>query len=181
MATKQITRRPRIGFHAPIKDGLHESLIIAKDTGCDAVQIFSRNPRGWMAKPLTRESVELFAELARRGKCLLVSSHELEELEKLTDHVAIMSPDAVRLEGPVMVAGVVAIDANVWPEAGDDEENARLIAAAPDLLKAVQLVWPLFDVHGPVTNTPAWSDAWCKAGVAMREAMDRISDLGTSV
>src|SRR5258707_3346860 len=51
---------PRIGFHAPIKDGLHDSLIIGKETGCDAVQIFSRNPRGWMAKPLTPESIELF-------------------------------------------------------------------------------------------------------------------------
>ncbi len=37
------------------------------------------------------ESVALFHELAGQGKCLLVSSHELEELEKLTDHVAIMS------------------------------------------------------------------------------------------
>jgi ABC-2 type transport system ATP-binding protein len=37
------------------------------------------------------ESVALFAELARQGKCLLISSHELDELEKLTDHVAIMS------------------------------------------------------------------------------------------
>ena len=53
MTTKPLIQRPRIGFHAPIKDGLHESLIIAKETGCDAVQIFSRNPRGWMAKPLT--------------------------------------------------------------------------------------------------------------------------------
>jgi ABC-2 type transport system ATP-binding protein len=38
-----------------------------------------------------RESLDLFLELARRGKCLLVSSHELDELEKLTDHVAIMA------------------------------------------------------------------------------------------
>ena len=30
------------------------------------------------------ESVVLFRELAARGKCLLVSSHELDELEKLT-------------------------------------------------------------------------------------------------
>ena len=37
------------------------------------------------------ESIALFLELAGQGKCLLVSSHELEELEKLTDHVAIMS------------------------------------------------------------------------------------------
>jgi ABC-2 type transport system ATP-binding protein len=38
-----------------------------------------------------QESLKLFEQLARRGKCLLVSSHELEELEKLTDHVAIMA------------------------------------------------------------------------------------------
>src|SRR5439155_1163889 len=47
MATRTYGRRPKIGFHAPIKNGLHESLLIAKETGCDAVQIFSRNPRGW--------------------------------------------------------------------------------------------------------------------------------------
>jgi ABC-2 type transport system ATP-binding protein len=38
-----------------------------------------------------QESLRLFQELAGRGKCLLVSSHELEELEKLTEHVAIMA------------------------------------------------------------------------------------------
>jgi ABC-2 type transport system ATP-binding protein len=38
-----------------------------------------------------RESVELFLRLAGQGKCLFVSSHELEELEKLTDQVAIMA------------------------------------------------------------------------------------------
>ncbi len=37
------------------------------------------------------EMVTLFQALAAQGKCLLISSHELEELEKLTDHVAIMS------------------------------------------------------------------------------------------
>jgi ABC-2 type transport system ATP-binding protein len=37
------------------------------------------------------EFVSLFLGLAAQGKCLLVSSHELDELEKLTDHVAIMT------------------------------------------------------------------------------------------
>ncbi len=46
-----------------------------------------------------RESVALFRELARRGKCLLVSSHELEELEKLTDHVAIMAAGRIAAVG----------------------------------------------------------------------------------
>jgi len=58
-------RRPKIGFHAPIKGGLHNALIVAKDTGCDTVQLFSRNPRGWMAKPLTVDDVALFRKTRR--------------------------------------------------------------------------------------------------------------------
>jgi deoxyribonuclease-4 len=69
------SKRPRIGFHAPIKDGLHESLIIARDTGCDAVQIFSRNPRGWLAKPLTKEVVDLFRLTRRQTKLSTVLIH----------------------------------------------------------------------------------------------------------
>jgi ABC-2 type transport system ATP-binding protein len=48
-----------------------------------------------------RESVELFLRLAAQGKCLLISSHELEELEKLTDHVAIMSRGRIAAVGPL--------------------------------------------------------------------------------
>jgi ABC-2 type transport system ATP-binding protein len=46
-----------------------------------------------------RESLELFRRLAGRGKCLLVSSHELDELEKLTDHVAIMARGRIAAVG----------------------------------------------------------------------------------
>lgn len=72
---QKITPRPKIGFHAPIKGGLHESLIVAKETGCDAVQLFSRNPRGWMAKPLTPESVEMFRRARRATKLSPVLIH----------------------------------------------------------------------------------------------------------
>jgi ABC-2 type transport system ATP-binding protein len=46
-----------------------------------------------------RESIDLFRELACRGKCLLISSHELDELEKLTDHVAIMAAGRIAAVG----------------------------------------------------------------------------------
>jgi len=75
MAKTAIARSPKIGFHAPIKDGLHESLIIARETGCDAVQIFSRNPRGWMAKPLTKEAVALFRKTRKETKLSPVLIH----------------------------------------------------------------------------------------------------------
>jgi deoxyribonuclease IV len=68
-------KRPRIGFHAPIKGGVHNALIVAKDTGCDTVQLFSRNPRGWMAKPLTVEDVLLFRKVRKQTKITPVLIH----------------------------------------------------------------------------------------------------------
>jgi ABC-2 type transport system ATP-binding protein len=47
------------------------------------------------------EFIALFRDLASRGKCLLLSSHELEELEKLTDHVAIMARGRIAAVGTV--------------------------------------------------------------------------------
>ena len=52
--------RPRVGVHAPIAGGLQNALLKARALGCDAVQMFSRNPRGWMAKPLDEEEIERF-------------------------------------------------------------------------------------------------------------------------
>ena len=71
---KQFTR-PRIGFHAPITGGLHNALLVAKETGCDTVQLFSRNPRGWMAKPLTKESIDLFRVTRRQTRLSPVLVH----------------------------------------------------------------------------------------------------------
>lgn len=65
------------------------------------------------------ESLRLFRELASRGKCLLVSSHELEELEKLTDHVAVMA------HGRIAAVGTLA----QIRELLDDQPLAVLIGA----------------------------------------------------
>src|SRR5882724_8673323 len=75
LSNESMRKSPRIGFHAPIKNGLHESLLIAKETGCDAVQIFSRNPRGWMAKPLTRSMIDLFRQTRKQTKLSPVLIH----------------------------------------------------------------------------------------------------------
>jgi deoxyribonuclease IV len=54
------TARPAIGFHAPIAGGLQQALLKARAQNCDTVQMFSRNPRGWAARPLTDEEIETF-------------------------------------------------------------------------------------------------------------------------
>jgi deoxyribonuclease-4 len=73
--SKPRSKVPRIGFHAPIKGGLHQALLVARDTGCDTLQIFSRNPRGWAAKPLTAADVALFRQVRRETKITPVAIH----------------------------------------------------------------------------------------------------------
>ena len=64
--SKTATRKPRIGFHAPIKGGLHNALLRAKELDCQTVQLFSRNPRGWQAKALTSLDISLFRKTRRQ-------------------------------------------------------------------------------------------------------------------
>jgi deoxyribonuclease-4 len=59
-APERRARLAQIGFHAPIAGGLQNALLKAHSLQCDAVQIFSRNPRGWSARPLGEEEIETF-------------------------------------------------------------------------------------------------------------------------
>ena len=75
MTRRSKYRRLRIGFHAPIKGGLHNALLVARDTGCDTLQIFSRNPRGWVARPLSPVDVHLFRKVRRETKLTPLAIH----------------------------------------------------------------------------------------------------------
>src|SRR5439155_3832346 len=83
--------------------------------------------------PLGRqESLQLFHDLADRGKCLLVSSHELEELEKLTDHIIVMA------HGRIAAVGTLAqirdlLDAHPLSILIGCEQHRKLARALLDL------------------------------------------------
>jgi deoxyribonuclease-4 len=55
----------RLGLHTSIAGGLHLSLKRAHDLGCNTVQIFSHNPRGWSRKEVNEEEIMLFRDTAR--------------------------------------------------------------------------------------------------------------------
>ena len=50
----------RIGAHISIAGGVSKSVVRAKEAGCEAVQIFSGNPRGWKIKPFDPEELKRF-------------------------------------------------------------------------------------------------------------------------
>ena len=54
----------RLGVHVSISGGIDKAVPRARDLGCSAMQIFSRNPRGWKASPLSSRAVAAFREAA---------------------------------------------------------------------------------------------------------------------
>lgn len=50
----------RIGVHVSIAGRIDEAIDRACALGCETIQIFSRNPRGWKSRPLVQEEVEAF-------------------------------------------------------------------------------------------------------------------------
>ena len=56
----------KLGVHTSIAGGLHLSLERAHALGCNTVQIFSHNPRGWVVKPILEEDARKFKLLRNK-------------------------------------------------------------------------------------------------------------------
>jgi len=53
----------RLGFHVSISGGFSLAVQRAQELGCSTMQIFCRNPRGWMVKSLDKDDVAEFKRL----------------------------------------------------------------------------------------------------------------------
>lgn len=65
---------PKLGVHTTIAGGLHNSISEAAAKGCQTWQIFSRNPRGWTARPLSPQDIEAFHQARQKyniGPCII--------------------------------------------------------------------------------------------------------------
>jgi deoxyribonuclease-4 len=58
---------PIVGVHASIAGGLANAITRAEALGCDCLQIFARNPRGWAARELTLGEISEFREARERS------------------------------------------------------------------------------------------------------------------
>ena len=56
----------RLGVHVSIAGGVEKAVDRARELGCSAMQIFSRNPRGWRASPLPLPMARAFREKVKQ-------------------------------------------------------------------------------------------------------------------
>ena len=67
----------RFGVHVSIRGKIADAVERAASRGCETFQIFSRNPRGWQAKPLTDEDAALFRERRKEAGLAPAAVHTL--------------------------------------------------------------------------------------------------------
>jgi deoxyribonuclease-4 len=48
----------RLGAHMGISGGKHLALERGKEIGCQTIQVFIRNVRGWASKPFSQKEIE---------------------------------------------------------------------------------------------------------------------------
>ena len=58
----------QIGCHVSISGSIDKSVDNAVERNCSAFQIFTRNPRGWHAKDLTKEDIDAFKSKLKSSK-----------------------------------------------------------------------------------------------------------------
>src|SRR5262245_3190019 len=78
---------PILGAHQSIDGGYYKAAELARRTGCDCVQVFTKNNNQWRAKPITDDEANRFREALKSNKV----SHPLSHTSYL---INLGSPDA---------------------------------------------------------------------------------------
>ena len=65
----------KVGVHVSIAGSIDRAVARAQESGCDTFQIFSRNPRGWAAKPLGDQDAARFRDALSASKIAPVFDH----------------------------------------------------------------------------------------------------------
>ena len=67
---------PLFGSHTSIAGGVHNAIRIAREHGCDAVQLFTKNASQWVGKELTDDEVKLFRRTLRGSGIRYPTAHD---------------------------------------------------------------------------------------------------------
>jgi deoxyribonuclease-4 len=118
----------RIGVHTSIAGGLHLSLERARELGCNTIQIFSHNPRGWEVKRKGTAEIRAFIETRRKYDISPVFIHTsyLINLASGNPSLAERSVDMVQQELDIADSvGAEYVVLHTGSASGEDSATAR--------------------------------------------------------
>jgi ABC-2 type transport system ATP-binding protein len=116
--------------------GMRQRIKLAQALTHDPSLLILDEPLNGVDPTGRQELCQLFRDLAARGKSLLISSHQLEELEKLTERVIVVARGVLIAQGTVMEIRDLLEDQPLTVRI--DSDRPRELAAAllrlPDVL-----------------------------------------------
>jgi deoxyribonuclease-4 len=125
---------PKFGSHMSIAGGCYRSMEWGQQTGCDVVQLFSKNERQWLGKPFTDDDIVKFTEARTRTGVDPVVIHDsyLINLSSPKDELWEKSIDAFRDELlRARLLGVPYLNTHPGSHVGSGEEAGldRMVTA----------------------------------------------------
>lgn len=67
---------PPLGAHMSISGGLQKAFLRGENTGCQVIQIFTRNRNRWQSKELSKKEIDTFFETRDKTSVRLVAAHD---------------------------------------------------------------------------------------------------------
>lgn len=176
----------KVGFHVSIAGGISNSVDNAKGLGCSAFQIFSRNPRGWAAKPLAPDDVAAFKDkMAASGidrSSTVVHMPYLPNLSGPAGEMYVKSVDT--LAGEILRAGELGIPylvIHLGSHRGEGQEAGKsqlvsAVASAHDRAKKKGE-----DVTVLLENNAGQKNSIGATFEELRAIIDRLGGIGVGV
>ena len=113
----------RLGAHMSVTGGKYMALVRGKELGCEAIQVFIRNVRGWSSGPLKREEIDEFLKkrnelideiwpiISHNSYLINLASTDKEKLEKSYNAMLdeLKKADQLDIEFENMHPGVIPV------------------------------------------------------------------------
>ena len=172
-------RTNSIGRHLPTSKGLGKTLALARELGCETIQIFVSNPQGW-AVPAPRPDADVFARESREAGVAPVVAHAKYLINLASKDEEGRERSVRALAEELAVAGAVGAElvvVHAGSHGGDGEEVGmdRLVEGLRDAReRAAKLVGDSGRVAEPVVeNSVGAGTQLCSTFGALGEVVRR--------
>jgi deoxyribonuclease-4 len=128
-----------LGAHEGVAGGLATAFDRAEEDGADAIQIFTKNARGWASKPLDPEEVARFRAEARRSR-KPVAAHSSYLINAAASDRAIRKRSWAALEDELARCAALGIAFLIFHPGSSEDEPAGIRLAAEGMARALSRV-----------------------------------------
>ena len=132
------------GFDVPggvklknMSKGQRAKVALALSTAHNPELLILDEPTSGLDPMVRRQFLESMVDLAALGRTVLLSSHQISEVERVADWVAILAQGQLKVVQPLEV---LKNETSIVTATMDDSEEARLLAP-PRSLRPIRLAW----------------------------------------